>query len=248
MQHISINVSEAIKYLLPDTLEKDLHDNERICPLCGGLGIIKKNMPYVLSKDKVDKYYNNEYFVWCPNCYFGVQKLCEFCGTPLAKGFSGCKCEKALEKEEAVRKQNYQNKIGRAKEIDLKQVSYYMYDEESQDYFADENEFADHYFNLYLDEIEENHIPFDEYFEKYVPKVLWNCDVVKMYIDADSIVSDACEELHEDAVDNVDGMDELQEFLDKWCAKQTGTTTYYPDYHEYVKVRRKWFNEAENES
>ena len=35
---------------------------------------------------------------------------------------------------------------------------------------------------------------------------------------------------------------ELQEFLDKWCAKQTGTTTYYPCYKEYVRVQKEWFD------
>lgn len=34
---------------------------------------------------------------------------------------------------------------------------------------------------------------------------------------------------------------ELQDFLDKWCEKQTGTTTYYPYYKEYVRVKKGWF-------
>lgn len=242
MQHISISVSEAIKDLLPDTLEKDLMENQRLCPICGGLGIIKRNHQFVLHSGKTPEWYDDEYFIWCPNCYFGVQSLCEFCGNPIAKGVSRCNCEKSLEKEEMERQKRYQDKIDRAKKINLKDASYFLYDEESEQYFPDENDFADYYFNLYLDEIENNHIPFDEYFEKYIPKVLWNCYEVKLYIDADSIVSDACDELHEDAVDNIDDINELQDFLDRWCAKQTGTTTYYPDYHEYVKVQREWFN------
>ena len=82
---------------------------------------------------------------------------------------------------------------------------------------------------------------FDEYFEKYVPKVLWNCEVVKISMDSDSIIENACDELHEDARDYISDEKELQDFLDKWCEKQTGTTTYYPCYNEYVKVKKEWF-------
>ena len=60
-------------------------------------------------------------------------------------------------------------------------------------------------------------------------------------MDADSIIENACEELYEDARDNISDEKELQEFLDKWCEKQTGTTTYYPCYKEYVRVQKEWF-------
>ena len=83
---------------------------------------------------------------------------------------------------------------------------------------------------------------FDEYFEKYIPKVLWNCEEVKISMDADSIIENACEELHDDARDNIFDEKELQEFLNNWCAKQTGTTTYCPCYKEYVKVKKEWFD------
>ena len=51
-----------------------------------------------------------------------------------------------------------------------------------------------------------------------------------MSISADSIIEQACEELHEDARQNVIGEDELQDFLDEWCAKQSGTDTFLVDY------------------
>ena len=40
IKHISLNVSEEIRHILPDTLEKDLQDNEAICPVCHGLGVV----------------------------------------------------------------------------------------------------------------------------------------------------------------------------------------------------------------
>lgn len=41
IKHISLNVAEEIKKILPVTLEKDLQDDEIICPVCHGLGILK---------------------------------------------------------------------------------------------------------------------------------------------------------------------------------------------------------------
>lgn len=64
-----------------------------------------------------------------------------------------------------------------------------------------------------------------------------------MNMDAEDIIANACEELHEDAYENISQSDigELQSYLDEWCKKQTGTNTYYPCYKEYVKVQKKWF-------
>ena len=83
---------------------------------------------------------------------------------------------------------------------------------------------------------------FDGHFEYEIPKVLWNCEEVKISMDADSIIENACEELHEDARDNISNEKELQDFLNKWCAKQSGTTSYCPSHKEYVKVTKEWFN------
>lgn len=64
------------------------------------------------------------------------------------------------------------------------------------------------------------------------PKYVWGTYKEKIRIDAYNIAEDACEELHEDAYDSIDteSLEELQSFLDQWCEKQTGTTTYFPDY------------------
>lgn len=244
MKYISLNVSEEIKHILPDTLEKDLCDNEEICPVCHGLGIVKRDYQFGIDNNenpsKVD-WYDNEYFVWCPNCYFGVIKKCEFCDKILPKGRLKCDCEKQQAEDEKERRIKYQETINRAKEISLKDAACYIYDEESDRYFIDESEFAEYYWDLYLENEEENNYDFDIYFERHVPKILWNCSETKMSLDADSIIENACDELHEDARDNIADEKELQDFLDKWCEKQTGTTTYYPCYKEYVRVEKEWF-------
>ena len=246
IKHISLNVAEEIHKILPVTLEKDLQDDEIICPVCHGLGILKQDYGFGVKEDDTEKafklnWYDNEYLTLCPNCYFGRIKICKYCGKPLQKQTNRCSCDGYREQETEEKRIKYQETIEKAKEIELKDASEYIYDEKSEQYFCDKFSFVDHWWDLYL---EGGHYcsNFDEYFEKYVPKVLWNCEVVKISMDADSIIENACDELHEDARDNISGERELQEFLDKWCAKQTGTTTYYPCYKKYVRVKKEWFD------
>ena len=238
-------MTDEIKKILPVTLEKDLQDDEIICPVCHGLGILKQDYGFGVKEDDTEKsfklnWYDNEYLTLCPNCYFGRIKICKYCGKPLPKQTNRCSCDGYKEQEAEEKRIKYQETIEKAKEIELKDASEYIYDEESEQYFSDEFSFVDHWWELYQ-EVDHDCSNFDEYFEKYIPKVLWNCEEVKISMDADSIIENACEELHEDARDNISDEKELQEFLDKWCEKQTGTTTYYPCYKEYVKVKKKWF-------
>ena len=246
IKHISLNVADEIKKILPVTLEKDLQDDEIICPICHGLGILKQDYRFGVKEDDTEKafklnWYDNEYLTLCPNCYFGRIKICKYCGKPLPKQTNRCSCDGYKEQEAEEKRIKYQETIEKAKEIELKDASEYIYDEESEQYFSDEFSFVDHWWELYQ-EGDNDCSNFDEYFEKYVPKVLWNCEEVKISMDADSIIENACEELHKDARDYISDEKELQECLDKWCEKQTGTTTYYPYYKEYVKVKKEWFD------
>ncbi len=239
MKHISLNVAEEIKKILPDTLEKDLQDNEIICPVCHGLGIIKQDYGLGVKEDNTEKnfklnWYDNEYLTLCPNCYFGRIKTCEYCEKPLMKETSRCSCEEYKEHEEEEKRIKYQETIKKAKEVGIKSVSTYLYDEQTDHYFAEIEDFVDEY----KDNTDYEN---DEEMLENLPEVLWVCSKAEISIDADSIIENACDELHEDARDNISDEKELQEFLDKWCEKQTGTTTYYPCYKEYVKVKKEWF-------
>lgn len=241
MKHISLNVSEEIKHILPDTLQKDIKENEEICPVCHGLGIVKMDYRFGIDNNenpsKVN-WYDNEYFVWCPNCYFGVIKKCEYCGKILPKGRTKCDCEKQHEIDEKDRRIKYQETISRATEVNMKDVGAdtWFYDEQTDDYFSD----IDYFVDAYKDN--EDFADDKEMLEN-LPEVLWLCDNVDISMDADSIIENACEELHEDAEDNISGEDkaELQWLLDNWCKKQTGTTTLYPNYKKYVRVKKEWF-------
>ena len=113
MKHISLNVADEIKKILPVTLEKDLQDNEAICPVCHGLGLIKKDFPFGVKEDDTEKafklnWYDNEYLTFCPNCYFGVIKTCKYCGKPFQRNSNRCDCNEYKEQEAEEKRIKYQ--------------------------------------------------------------------------------------------------------------------------------------------
>ena len=245
MKRISINVSDEIKNILPETLKKDLQDHEEICPVCHGLGVVVDNNIYGIKGDTSDAAkksmfpYNHQAIKFCPNCYNGVIRLCRYCGKQIPKGYiDRCGCEQYKQKEEEERRIKYQEKISKADEVDFEDINsdMWLYDEQTDDYFSDVDSFVDAYKDF--DEYES-----EEEIMNNLPKILWLTDPVDISMDADYIISSACEDLHEDAYENISSEDrrELQNILDEWCKKQTGTRTVYPNYKRYVRVRKGWF-------
>lgn len=233
-----------MKNILPDTLEKDLQENEEICSICHGLGVVIDNNVYGIKgyTSEVAKKsmfpYNHQAIKFCPNCYNGVIELCEYCGKPLPRNTSRCDCEQYKAKIDDENRIKYREKISKAEEVDIKDIASEMwfYDEQADDYFSDIDYFVDVYKDF--DEYES-----DEDMMNNLPEVLWLTNSVDISMDADWIIENACEELHEDASENISGEDrkELQDMLDDWCKKQTGTRTVYPNYMKYVRVRKEWF-------
>ena len=245
MKHISINISEEINNILPDVLEKDLQDYEEICPVCHGLGVVIDNNIYGIKGDVSEAAkksmfpYNHQAIKFCPNCYNGVIQLCQYCRKQISKGYiDKCDCEQYKAKEEEQKRINYQEKIEKAEEVGIKNIDSEMwfYDEQTDDYFSNIDSFVDAYKDY--DEYE-----LAEEMMNNLPEVLWLTDPVDISMDADNIIESACEELHEDAYENISGYDrkKLQNILDEWCSKQTGTRTVYPNYKKYVRVRKEWF-------
>ena len=245
MRHISINVLEEIKNILPETLEKDFQDHEEICPVCNGLGVVLDNNVYGIKGDTSEAAkksmfpYNHQAIKFCPNCFNGVIRLCQYCGKQIRKGsIDYCDCEQYKAKEEEEKRIKYQEQISKAEEVNIKDIDsdMWFYDEQTDDYFSDIDYFVDAYKDS--DEYES-----DEEMMNNLPKVLWLTDPVDITMNADNIIESACEELYEDASENISSKDrkELQDMLDKWCSKQTGTRTVYPNYQKYVRVRKEWF-------
>lgn len=233
MKHITLNIKEEIRKITPDTLEHCLHDNEIICPVCHGLGVVKQSFQFSAG-------HKTECLVMCPYCLFGHAKTCEYCGKVLQRNINKCNCSQAQQHLDEKLKEEYQRTIDKATEIDLQDCSCYLYDYSSGEFFSDECEFAEYWWNQYQEE-QMNWHSFQEFFREYVPDVVWYCEEEKIHLDADNIIEEACENLHEDARDSVVDENELQEFLDKWCKKQSRTTTYFPCYEKYIKVSEEWF-------
>ena len=238
MEHLTcrkeVDLYETIKKSFHKILVKDLAEHERICPVCNGLGMRIEDNIYGIKGDTSEagkKYlfpYKHQALSFCQNCYNGVQSLCPYCGQPYKnQAYMHCDCEgqKKADEEERIRKWN--EKVANAVAVDEKDVDVMLYCEEFDKYYDTVDDFFEDYAANYKDE---------EVYNK--PERLWVTSVEKISIDAYSVIENACEGLHEDAMENIDEKDiaELEEFLDNWCKKQTGTTTYYPCYKQYVVI------------
>lgn len=137
-----------------------------------------------------------------------------------------CDCEeqKKIDEEERIKKWN--EKVSKAVLVDEKDVDTMLYCEEFDKYYDTVDDFVDDYVCNHKEDGNER------------PVRLWVTSVETISIDAYDIVRDACEDLHEDAMDNISSEDftRLQNFLDEWCKDQAGTTTYYPCYEQYVLI------------
>lgn len=225
MKHIQLSVKDGVELLNSKFIEKDLEDNQIICTTCKGFGVVKrKNQFGIKEKLSDEKYattinwYDNEAFTFCPDCYNGVVTLCEYCGKPIKKGYiSKCDCEQYLQKERNLELKKKEEIISKAKVVDIANVKTQLYCEENDKYY----------------DPKEVECFFDDFYNEEVPKILWVTRSADISLDASNIIEDACQDLYEEASENCD-YEGLQKVLDDWCSKQSGTTTYYPDYEEYV--------------
>lgn len=226
-----INLQETVQKSFPKMLIKDLMENEQICPVCNGLGMRIEDNIYGIKSDasEVSKKYHFPYkhqaLSFCQSCFNGVQRLCPYCGQPYKnQGYTYCDCEgqKKVDEEERIKK--WKKKVTNAVAVDEKDVNTMLYCEETDQYYWDSDEFIDDWYSEHDEEIK--------------PEKLWVTNVEKIHIDVYSILENACEDLHEDAMENISEEDiaGLEKFLDAWCQKQTGTTTYYPCYEQYVVI------------
>lgn len=228
---IFIPMVKTVQKIMPRYLVKDLQENERICPVCHGLGVTIENNIYGIEDDTSEAArremfpYKKQSLSFCQSCYNGVQKLCEFCGEPFKQpGYRHCDCDGFKRDEEEKEMRKREEVVAKAKEIQESDVETYLYCEEFDSFYPDMDDFFDSYACNYNDE------------QIYVkPDKLWVCTEKQIWMDAYSLTENACDELHEDAFEQCD-IASLQDMLDGWCIEQTGTTTYYPCFKKYVMI------------
>ena len=172
--------------------------------------------------------YKHQALSFCQSCYNGVQRLCPYCGEPYKnQAYLHCDCEGQKKADEEKRIKKWNEKVSKAVSVDEKDVDTMLYCEEFDQYYDTVDDFFDDYACNYEDM---------EVYNK--PERLWVTSDRKIFVDASYIIDNACEDLYEDARDNISDKDikQLQSFLDNWCKKQIGTTTYYPCYEQYVEI------------
>ena len=190
------------------------------CSNCDGIGWIEKD------KGHIEK---------CPVCCgSGYLYLCSECGKEVESSYTAI-CKDCREKEWIERKKREEKfTLEQAEKLvfginddKIKEFNYFY----SEDYPYDDGYFAD--FSDFVDALEGKYIN-----KKNRPEYVWGTYEKIIEIDIDNAIGCACEELHEEAYDNISNKDykELKDFVSNWCKKQTGTTTYYPDYRYAIKV------------
>nr|WP_145401767.1 hypothetical protein [Paenibacillus xylanexedens] len=227
---------DALSYLsevLKNGLKKDLQKHQKLCDDCGGVGLEIMNQRYGLSDDP-DKHkhlpYDNQYIISCRHCHSGVINLCEFCSKKLPTFRRDCDCSQAQSKFESIRLQKEKElwdkaiKLNPADDIAKNMGMYY-----SEDYPYNEGYFSD--FDEFIEAWDDNHEP-----DETKPVYVWGTRSISLTLDVGDILDRESEDLHEDALDNIEGKDELQRFLDEWCSKQKWTTTYYGENKYAIKI------------
>lgn len=217
-----------VNLCMPEKLEKDLLENEIICPTCNGLGVVVRDNVYGLQGEPwIKGFPYKKQSLWaCPDCYNGVAKVCSFCGKIGDKRYvraeNGCNCEKAAEGRRQKERQKCIDRWNKAEKISINEA----FERFEYIYLEDEDEY------LPVDE-------FKEYLEVYQekwgrkPEYIYGTNSLRLSLYASDIVESRCEDLHEDAYDSIgdDQIAKLQQILDQWCEEAAGgTISYEPNF------------------
>lgn len=224
---------EYVKKLLDVTLEKDLLENEIVCPQCGGTGIVIYETHYGLDDDPEKKGLPNFRFKkqslsFCPMCYNGVARICKYCGKPIMRSFNVCSCE-----GERLAKRREINKIEAKRMADAPIATEEQIAEKGGWYYSEYYSYNYGFFN-----------DWEEFFDEWIedplddrPEYVWLADPAEFHIDAKDTVYHALENMYDDASVDSAKIQELQGILDKWCEETGVGPTYYQGRY---KVRIPW--------
>lgn len=207
----------TVPFKIDVELQKDLQDDEEICPVCHGTGVVIRDNAFGVDDNKNERFpYKQQTIESCVNCYNGVVKTCGSCGKLLSNRYSECNCEESMKTKNEEQKQrnitNAQKLYDKAEKISLNDALKkftYLYVEETDQFLPDDG-----------DEIDE--VPIEYH--------IFGTETQTMSIDAYDIVENACEEMGEDAMDRVNDTDSLQDIINEWIDKN-GTSCYVPNYN-----------------
>lgn len=183
----------------------NLREGETLCKTCGGTGFLLND-------------YTNK-LVYCSDCHFGVVNICSECGKTYRGSCVTPTCEETRKSRFESERFEKAHKYKCLEDVpeNLKGMLYsdvYKYD------------------NGYFTQLEDLY-DFCTVHNVEVPNYVWCTTKSVLSLDASDILDMYCEDLHESAKENISTADikELQDYLTKWCEKQsTSTETYYTDY------------------
>lgn len=110
-----------------------------------------------------------------------------------------------------------------------------FYDESTDQYFSDFDEMSDYYHNNVLDKDDTRTL------EEVLPKFVYACSFAPFGFYFSDAVEEACEDHHEDIMDHLHGIDEMEKLVQDWCEEQN-TGSYYQDSENIILMESilKW--------
>jgi hypothetical protein len=220
VRRVEVNILES----LPKTWYKDITADEELCPECHGVGLVASDE----GKHRV--------IITCKaiGCHNGLLTKCKHCGEPVT-GYLPAHCEGARQAADQERKELHKQRIAykfeKAEKITL---------EEARKRGC--NCFYDYELNEYYDGDKLNqHLKDLQYCGELTGDTniyLYLTSTTQISMDAERIIENACDELHEEAQESIsrDDVVGLQKMLDEWCSKQIGTQTITDDYRTVVVI------------
>lgn len=207
-------------YIRNGTLIKDLQENEVVCEECQGSGLAIANNVYGLKGER-GLNYKKQTIISCQSCYNGVRTMCEFCGELLERGYTKqCVCEGykeyRREEEEKTESVNFNKAIKMTyKEYIEEYPDYMIYDVSTDRYFEDLDDLE----NYYEDE------------ELKLPEYVYGTSRSTIDLDVDDIIESGCDDLYEDAHENLAGVEGLYKAVEEFNKRnETISATYYLSY------------------
>ena len=231
---IHIQPAEYLKTIANASLQKDLLDNEVLCEACHGTGIIITDNEYGLSEDPDHKLgtfpYKKQTISFCKCCYNGVRKKCRLCGELIPRHMirHNCEAQQRKDDEENAAKRKQRMDMAEVLPDDMAETMECFYSENypyAEGYFLDWEDF----FSAWVDNFEP-----DE--EK--PEYVYATEKLEFAIDAYDMVTNHLENFYEDAYNNIktEKMQELQRYLEEWCATCGVGKSYVMDYRKKIRI------------
>ena len=236
---------EMVKGNFVYELNKDLQDDEIICPHCQGTGLEIADNIYAISNDTVNigvRFpYKNQSFQFCKYCYNGVLKKCKYCGSILTKTHFKCACQEAQQEE--------RNKLELAHKALYDQATHITWEEANRIYKCFYCENIDYFFYDMVDLIDRLTYIYKEDFIQDSNTIsnlrCYICEETKASIpDAYDIIERALEDgdCYETEPEDND-INDLQKVLNDFFNNRNIGITYVPNYGKGIKFKMEDFEQ-----